>query len=174
MASYFYLMSSLPLLSSEGVMPFSYEEFLKSCENTVSAKTFSLLSGLTLDSENGPLIKEWADYYGEFSREMSYQRKKRLGIPADVPYPRMEKTVKAVSAALNDDDPLNAEKQLLSEHFSKLDELIGTHTFDDQALFGYALKLKLLQRKTVFDHDEGKRESERIFDILYKKIIDFE
>ena len=38
----------------------------------------------------------------------------------------------------------------------RLDELVGLHSFDDCALYGYALKLRLLERQRVFRHDEGK------------------
>lgn len=33
---------------------------------------------------------------------------------------------------------------------------MGLHSFDDCALYGYALKLQLLERQRVFRHDEGK------------------
>ena len=40
--------------------------------------------------------------------------------------------------------------------FDRLDELVGLHSFDDCALYGYALKLQLLERQRIFRHDEGK------------------
>ena len=45
---------------------------------------------------------------------------------------------------------------LLALEFDRLDELVGLHSFDDCALYGYALKLRLLERQRVFRHDEGK------------------
>ena len=51
---------------------------------------------------------------------------------------------------MNNKNPLAAEEMLLSFEFERLDELVGIHYFDDYALIGYALKLKLLERKTSF------------------------
>ena len=59
-----------------------------------------------------------------------------------------------VTAAVNAKDPLEGER--LALEFDRLDELVGLHSFDDCALYGYALKLQLLERQRVFRHDEGK------------------
>ena len=72
---------------------------------------------------------------------------------------------------MNNKNPLEAEKMLLSFQFEKLDELVSMHYFDDCALFGYALKLKLLERKTIFKQESGKKEFSRIADVLEKQII---
>ena len=45
------------------------------------------------------------------------------------------------------------------------------HYFDDCALVGYAMKLKLLERKTVFRQQEGKAELGRIVDGLQQQIM---
>ena len=76
-----------------------------------------------------------------------------------------------ISAAIEGKDPLEAEKALLALQFKKLDELIGTHAFDDCALIGYALKLKLLERKNRFDQKKGRTEMDRILDGLQKQIL---
>ena len=57
---------------------------------------------------------------------------------------------------MNAKDPLEGERLLLALEFDRLDELVGLHSFDDCALYGYALKLRLLERQRVFRHDEGK------------------
>ena len=62
----------------------------------------------------------------------------------------------AVTAAVNAKDPLEGERLLLALEFDRLDELVGLHSFDDCALYGYALKLRLLERQRIFRHDEGK------------------
>ena len=63
MASYYYLVSSLPTLSSDGEMPMTYGEFLKCCQGNVSEETYRLLESLTPASKEGPLLKEWAAAY---------------------------------------------------------------------------------------------------------------
>lgn len=158
MASYYYLMSSLPMLKAEGKMPFNYNQFLDYCKGTVSEQKYGLLKNLSLESDKGPLVEEWAKFYKLYKDELTYQRKKKLNNPATAPFDKDSEAVKVIMSAISDENPLNAEKILLTLQFNKLDSLIGTHTFDDYALFGYALKLKLLERKTVFDQKKGKKE----------------
>ena len=171
MASYYYLMSSLPLLKADEDMPFSYDEFLEMCKGCVGSSKYGILENLTVDSKEGPLISEWHRFYGEFKKELNYQRNVKLGKPVQPPIIRDEIIARTVSAAVNDENPLNAELNLLSLQFEKLDSLIGIHSFDDWFLFGYALKLKLLQRKTVFNKEKGKNELNRIVDDLEQQIM---
>ena len=162
MASYFYLMSSLPMLKAEGDMPIKYEQFLNYCKGEVSESKYNLLKNLTVDSDSGPLIKEWSEFYKAFKGELTYLRSKKFGKPSNRVYERDAEASKVIAAALADTNPLNAEKTLIALQFDKLDSLIGTHSFDDYSLFGYALKLKLLERKTVFNQKKGKQELSRL------------
>lgn len=166
MASYFYLMSGLPMLKANGEMPIKYDEFLSCCEKNVSASKYDLLKELSVNSTQGPLVKEWAEFYRKFNDELAFQRNKKLGHQQNQYFDKDDDASKVISVAISDNNPLNAELTLLSFLFNKLDDLIGTHVFDDYALFGYALKLKLLERKTVFNTEIGKSELDR----LVKKI----
>lgn len=170
MASYYYLISSLPMLRVDQAMPFGYDEFLTMCRGQVSSKKYKLLCELNVDSKEGPLVKEWAEFYGALSEELSYQRNMRLKKPCSAPAIRDDASVRAVTAALNAPNPLDAEFILLSLEFDKLDGLIGLHYFDDEALFGYALKLKLLQRQTIFDKEKGSNEFNRLLSDLQTQI----
>lgn len=170
MASYFYLMSSLPMLKVCEQMPIKYEQFLDYCKGSVSEKNFNILKNLTPEANEGPLIKEWSRFYEKFNNELSYQRLKRLSRPANQNFDKDFEATKAISAAMADSNPLNAEKILLLFLFDKLDSLVGTHTFDDYALFGYALKLKLLERYTSFDQNKGKQELKFILKAIEEKV----
>lgn len=170
MSSYYYLMSSLPLLKAEGEMPFSYESFVSSCRGNVNESRIRMLEELTLDSAEGPFLSEWAKFYGVLHGELTYQRNVRLGKANQLPTERDELITRAVTAAINEPNPLEAEKALLKLQFEKLDELVSLHYFDECALVGYALKLKLLERKTVFQHDSGKAEFDRIATGLQEQI----
>ena len=81
MASYYYLISSLPDLRTDGEMPFSYEEFLGMCQSNVSESKYECLKNLTLSSEEGPIMKEWAASYKNLMSELNYQRSVNLGRP---------------------------------------------------------------------------------------------
>ncbi len=174
MASYYYLLSSLPMLKADGEMPFGYNDFLEMCRSAVSDAKYAVLKNLTLSSKEGPLITEWTKFYTVLKQELTYQRNQRLGRQAQIPSQRDATVSKAAIAAVNSQNPLDAEKALIAFEFEKLDEIIGTHYFDDYALMGYALKLKLLERKNIFNQKNGKIELERIVNGLQQQIISTE
>ena len=72
---------------------------------------------------------------------------------------------------MNADNPLIAEKLMLDAQFAYLDSLVAMHYFDDYVLYGYAVKLKLLERRDVFEKDKGSAEFERLFSDVQQKIM---
>lgn len=171
MASYYYLMSSLPMLKADGEMPFHYDEFLEKCRSSLKESRYQLLKDLTLSSSEGPLLSEWSKFYGVLENELNYQRRLRLGQTCSAPSDRDADAVRIVTTVMNENNPLEAENMLLALEFEKLDALVNMHYFDDAALVGYALKLKLLERKTAFDNRRGKAEFNRIVDYLQQQIL---
>ena len=168
--AYYYLISSLPMLKSDGDMPLSYATFLEMCRDALNDDKFKILSELTLSSNEGAFLSKWAEFYGAIKEELTYQRNLRLGRKATAPSIRDDATIKVVTAAMNHQNPLTAEEMLLALEFEKLDELVGTHYFDDWALMGYALKLKLLERRGSFDFEKGKSELNRLVENLEQQI----
>ncbi len=172
--AYYYLLSSLPMLKANGDMPLSYDEFLAQCQGALGESKYEMVKNLSLSSTEGPLISEWARFYGVYAAELAYQRHVRLGHKVEPPYGRDEKLSKVIAAAISHENPLHAEEMLLAVQFEKIDELIGTHYFDDAALMGYALKLKLLERKSSFKQDAGKAQFDRIIGNLEQQIMGME
>ena len=170
MASYYYLISSLPDLRTDGDMPFSYEEFLNMCQSNVSESKYELLSKLTLSSDEGPLLKDWALFYNNLMSELNYQRSQKLGKQYDGPEERDLQTSNVAAAAISAKNPLEAEKILLAYEFENLDSLVGMHMFDKYVLFGYAIKLKLLERQGCFEHERGKEEFKSLFDQVQQRV----
>ena len=171
MASYYYLAASLPDLTTDGEMPISYEEFLTCCQGNVSESKFQLLKDLTLSSTQGPLVKEWAVFYGNLTRELNSQRSMRLGKSYPAAYDKDPASQAVVSAALSAKNPLEAEKILLDYEFDYLDTLTGLHVFDDYVIFGYAIKLKLLERRNCFTHDKGEEEFTHLFTTVQQRVL---
>ena len=172
--AYYYLISSLPMLKADGDMPISYDTFLDMCRGALSDSKYELLKELSLSSCEGPLLSRWAEFYGTLKEELTFQRNNRLGRKAQPPGIRDESMARVVSAAMNHPNPLTAEEMLLALEFQKLDDLVGVHYFDDHALVGYALKLKLLERKKSFDFEQGKAEFNRVIDRLEQEIASME
>ncbi len=54
--------------------------------------------------------------------------------------------------------------------FTLLDDLVGLHMFDAQVLFGYALKLKLLERRSCFEKEKGKAEFKHLFEQIQQRV----
>ncbi len=157
MASYYYLIASLPMLRTNAEPPLDYAAFLAMCKTAVSDRTYRTLEQLSAESDGSGLLGEWADFYRTLRSELHYQRSVKLGRPCAVPYERDAAVTAAVTAAVNAEDPLKGEQILLALEFDRLDAMTGLHSFDDHALCGYAMKLKLLERQRVFRRDEGER-----------------
>ena len=170
MASYYYLISSLPDLRTDGDMPFTYEEFLGMCQSNVSESKYEFLSNLTLSSDEGPLLKDWAVFYNNLMSELNYQRSMNLVRSYLKSYDKDSVLTQVIGTVLAAKNPLEAEKILLDYEFENLDSLVGLHTFDDVYLFGYAVKLKLLERQNCFVQEKGKKEFKRLFDQVQQRV----
>ncbi|MBO4234946.1 MAG: hypothetical protein J5928_00700 [Firmicutes bacterium] len=170
MASYIYLIASLPELRADGEMPLTYEEFLNLCEGNVSEEDMERLRNLTLNSKEGPLVKEWNDFYGMLTKEINYQRSLNLGKSYSTAYDKDGIIAQVAASAIGAKNPLEAERILLEYEFENLDSLVGLHMFDDYVLFGYAIKLKLLERLTSFEQDKGKAEFQTLFDGIQQQV----
>lgn len=170
MASYYYLISSLPDLRTDGSMPMTYDEFLLACQSQVSESKYQMLKDLTLSSEEGPIMKEWSDSYGALMKELNYQRSVNLGKSYPLVVNKNPMASRVASAALAASNPLEAEKILLDFEFEILDSLVGLHAFDDEYLFGYAMKLKLLERQSCFEQKKGQAEFKRLFDQVQQRV----
>ncbi len=171
MTSYYYLISSLPMLSSDEEMPLDYASFLELCQGNVPEETYQRLANLKLDSDDGPLLNEWGAFYKGLQKELACQRAQRLDRDCPPSFEKDPSTITAVAAALNATHPLEAERILLKYEFERLDLLVGMHMFDDHVLYGYAVKLKLLERITSFEKEKGKQEFSDILESLQKQVF---
>lgn len=170
MASYYYLISSLPELSANEDMPITYDEFIDMCEDNVSDKTLERLKNLTLDSTKGPLLKKWSGFYTNLFRELNAQRSVALGKSYQVEYEKDSENTRIAQAAISAKNPLEGEKLLLAHQFDALDGYTSGHYFDDVCLFGYAIKLKLLERQRCFVKEKGEAEFKRLFDNVQQSV----
>lgn len=168
MASYYYLLSSLPMLAASAPPPFDYPTFLEMCRASVSPATYGALEQLSVDADRGPLLRPWAAFYRRLREELRYQRLSRLGKPCQAPEDRG--AAAAVQAAIAAENPLQGEQLLLELEFRQIDALVGFHVFDDTALFGYALKLKLMERLYGFQFEAGKEEFVSLLNGIQQKI----
>ena len=171
MASYYYLISSLPMLKSDGTIPMDFKSFLEQCKSCVSASTYQALCNLSDSGSSHPMLKDWAKFYNALMDELNYQRKVKLGKTCPVPANRDAEVVNTIASALAAKNPLISEQMLLELEFNRIDSMMGLHNFDEYYLFGYAIKLKLLERQTIFKHDEGEKEFKALFTGVRSQIL---
>ena len=168
--AYYYLIASRTGLKADGDLPITDDEFMNCYESNVSESDYELLENLTLSSTEGPLVEEWARVYGMIQKEMNYQRSMNLGKSYPSVYEKDSGVSQVVASALAAKNPLEAERLLLDYEFDNLDLLVGSHVFDAHVLFGYAIKLKLLERLNSFEQTKGKAEFQSVFDGIQKRV----
>lgn len=173
MAAYYYLISSLPTLKTDESMPISYDEFLRQCKSAVNGKTYKELCSLDVSSTTSKIsfVKKWTAFNGSLMKELNKRRAEKFGKKVESDMERNSQIEKVVAQAMSAQNPLQAEKILLDAQFAYLDSLVSMHFFDDNVLFGYAVKLKLLERQNVFETEKGKQEFSRLYDSIHQQIM---
>ncbi len=170
MASYYYLLSSLPDLSANEEMPITYDEFVLMCEGNVTGKKYELLKELSLDMTEGPVLSKWSEFFNNLTGEINSQRSAALGKSYQAEYDKDPVNTMIAQAAIGAKTPLEGEKLLLEREFEALDDITCGHYYDDVCLFGYAIKLKLLERQSCFVKEKGQAEFKRLFDTVQQSV----
>ena len=174
MASYYYLVATLPMLRYDGALPFDTDSFLEICKNKVSNADYQTLSdALGGIPSSHSFLKKWQQFSSMVQQELNEQRSRKLGVSSakyrndgEKEY-RIQETVRH---ALNDENVLDAEMSLMMLKWKFLDELAALHVFDLEGLLSYAIKLQLLQRKSLFTREGGNAEFKRLFSNIQSEI----
>ncbi|MBI9094856.1 MAG: DUF2764 family protein [Sphaerochaeta sp.] len=174
MASYYYLVATLPLLRYESQGPFDTVSFLEQCKSHVREHDYqTIVSALSGRNSSHPFLKKWQQFASMVKKELNDQRSKKLGLSTPKYRNEGEKEFRigeAVRQAISNENALEAELSLLSLKWKYLDEISALHYFDVEALLAYAVKLQLLKRKSLFTKEEGNAEFKRLFSNLQSEI----
>ena len=174
MASYYYLVATLPMLRYDGQSPFDTASFLEQCKNQVSARDYqTIASALSGRGSSHPFLKKWQQFASMVKKELNDQRSKKLNLSSPAYRNDGEKEFRiaeTVRQALSNANVLEAELSLLALKWNYLDEISALHYFDVEALLCYAVKLQLLERKSLFTKEEGNAEFKRLFSNLQTEI----
>ena len=81
--------------------------------------------------------------------------------------PEFEQTA---NAALNAKNPLEAEILLMQCRFDYLENAKGFNPFSESALLAYALQLRILLRKALFNSEMGNSEYRKLFEKLQNEL----
>ncbi len=174
MASYYYLVSTLPSLRWEDKCPFSCDEFLVMCKGNITKSEYNIIeetfSGKPTSSK---YVKEWQAFQTMVKKEMADQRSKKLNIAGDKYKNSGDKEyriVESVRNALSAPNALEGELIIMQLYWKYLDDKSAGHVFDLEGLLGFSIKLQLLERKSIFDRAEGNKEFTSLLSNLQSNI----
>ncbi|MBR2405915.1 MAG: DUF2764 family protein [Clostridia bacterium] len=175
MAEY-YLISQLPSLdgiSENDPLPITEEQFTELCNRFLEKKSQEALEKLTLspskkfESSGSALIDAWNERERELRFALGKVRAEKMKKVFDTEnrvFP--VEYIKAASAALEIENPMEAEKYLNSYRLSILETLRPMDNFSEEYIFYYGLKLKLLLRIRQFDTKSGEQAYKNIYDSI--------
>lgn len=173
MAKYYYLISSLPMLSLENEPAISYQDFLSRCREQLSDSDFKELEKAVFSKTDGarhPLMRRWEHYINDVNSILKDERSRKLGWETEgfsnVNNPALRDRIHRASFSMN---PLEGEKEILAIYFDFLDSCGSSDPFDVEALMIYALKIQIIERMNVFDMEKGRREFRRLFSSIQKQ-----
>lgn len=172
MASRYYFLSSLPMISFSLSSPMTWESFLYQAKGNVSDSDYALLVSLEdSEAEGCAFLKSYKAFCTSLDGAINEKRNVSLGRSAksalDSSDYEIQKTCKAVFEAK---DPLEAELLIMKSRFEYLDSLKGFENFSRSALLCYALQLRILIRKDLFTKENGNSEYQRLFSELQKQM----
>lgn len=177
MAEY-YLISQLPSLDgiSENLpLPITEERFAELCERLLGKKARSALEKLTISPPKNPeptgfaLIDAWNESERNLRFALGKLRAEKLKKSFDTEnrdFPT--EYLKAAAAALEMENPMEAEKYLSRFRMEILEAGRPMDAFSVDYIFYYGLKLKLLARIRQFDRAAG----EKAYRTIYSSILD--
>jgi hypothetical protein len=161
---YYYLVAFLPDLSLDRPLPITTKDFLALCSEHLPAASFRLLAETDLFQPTASrtrlqVLNVWFEREHTLRNELARLRAQRLGWEV-TPIPRSAGRDAELAAVamriLENESPRWAEDELDRARWTFLDGLEFGHYFDLESLALYALKLRLLERRAVFNKDRGR------------------
>ena len=175
MAEYFYMVSSLPFLQFKEPPLIKYKQFLKDCSMWLSTGDRVQVTHARIDIENilleevsNKVLWDWIIFENSLRNELVKLRASHVGVRAEGflrTHIESDPTVIfRVREAAKEPSPHKAEVSLLELRWNFLENLEVSHYFDVTALIIYSLKLQLLERKVLFNVEDGQK----VFHIIYE------
>lgn len=175
MAEY-YLISQLPSLDGIGEnapIPITEERFLELCDRFLGKKAINEIKKLTLvpslipEKSNSALIEVWNEGERNLRLALGKVRADKMKKSFDMGDKSLPvELIKAASAAVEMESPLEAENFLSHYRLGFLETLRPMDTFSEDFVFYYGLKLKLLLRTRQFDEKLGEATYRNIYNSI--------
>ena len=175
MAEY-YLISQLPSLDGIGEntpIPITEERFMELCGRFLGEKTFSEIENLTLvpsvisEKTSSVLIDNWNDGERKLRLALGKARADKINKSFDLHNNNLPIELhKVASAAIEIENPLEAENFLLKHRINFLETLRPMDNFSQDFIYYYGLKLKLILRIRQFDTKLGEATYKNIYNSI--------
>ena len=175
----YYLMSQLPALdglTDTSPLPISEDRFLELCEQLLPQKMLTALKGIDLvpKKEAVPtgykLIDKWNAYERELRLALGKVRAEKWGKNyEDNDNFIASEVIQIARIAVENQNPLEAEVFLNGYRVRCLEDLRPSDPFCEDAVFYYALKLKIMARIKLFDSEKGVTAYQDIYNSIMSK-----
>ena len=159
---YVYLVASLPRLDLAGAPPFTSAELLFACGGVLRQDHWDDLRALVEDRSQdvrAPEARRLVDAETQLRNALARLRAQRAGVeyePGAHPHEGFDTRAAEVAArALAVDDPLAREMLLDHQRWALLDEAAAQPAFGVQAVFAYAIKLRLVEKWAALSDQGG-------------------
>lgn len=167
--AYYYLAASLPAVSLEAKPPISREDVLRACRGVLSETDFRDLS-LVLEGRESeathPSMRRWRNRETQLRNAVARIRAVKAGTdpaPFQRPHTGFDVSVEqGVAEALSQPNPLEREQALDRLRWRLAEELALEGPFDMPAIFAFAIKLRLAERRHGWDDDKGRETFEAL------------
>lgn len=168
---FYYLISSLPMLTFGERPPLGSAEFLSSCRNSLDEGAWNRLSAVSVMPGGEPCCtvdRGWQAWETHLRNTLVTSRAGQLGLdpnphrrPEQDVFPGDRRQVEEISGQAN---PLDRERALDRLRWQRLDDLAVGHEFDFNALVIYRLRLILLEKWATRTEDTGNTQCNTLID----------
>ncbi len=172
MAEY-YLVSQLPSLdglAENALLPVTQARFNELCGQLLNKKALAELAKITLnpprDAEKtaSAVVSQWLENERMLRLALAKLRADKMGKHFDCELQSFPANIsQAARAAIEIENPMDAEKFLNRFRVELLDNLRPSDAFSLESVFWYSLKLKLLDRVRQFDTESGQAAYKNIY-----------
>ena len=184
MSSYYYLVAQLPYLIYGQNLPMSPEAFKTMAREAMGSADAAVLDHCTLDpvplaeGQEGsayarpaphtlsPLVNKWKEWERTLRLHLAQGRAQKLKQePKDmIQIPAYPPDVAAIAkTALFMESPLDAELFLDKARWDAIESFQDINIFSENSVYAYLLKLLLMERRAVFNAEEGLSEYKGLY-----------
>jgi len=178
LSQYYYLVSTLPLLSYDSDHTLSTEYFLEQGEKWLTAGDYLILKNACISEFDSykpgcALLDKWQVWEVNLRNELVKLRAQKKGLEGDaylVTVLEVLGTAEIAREAAAQESPLAAEELLNRARWSFLDDLEVGRFFTIEKLIIYYLRLQILERKSLFNKEAGSKRYKSIYQHITREI----